>query len=470
MINGKPRHSQSQGSVERANQDIERMLNAWKTDNKRKDWSKGLRYVQYAKNQRKHSGIGVSPFEAQMGFKALLGVDCLRLDSEILEGITEEHELDALFGKESDVSEEDISTDWKIIMEEKVKSLKEEYSQLNLQDRNSREGNRIKNQINYIYENMAREPILPSTVSSNKVQELKKHLSEKLLSLDPVIARLEAPEPTAKIPKAPSKKTKKTIKSIVKPNHVSEIVENPIIPEVAPIAPVGIDDPSQVFDTYENDLELTIMPAIDNNNTSPPAPSIVPTIINNNASPPVLYSESVEIDQPSQVFETYENDSEVSSMLSVEIDDSVLQEMDIVSYLCNSCSHEISSVEMATAVCCLECNVSCHLKCLTDTRLCKICERQANIKNIRKGVKRKMVKQADYMKERSERQFAPAQLYDTVLVPIPNVDKAKLESSNLLGIVLEISEDCNQFKIGTRSGVLEGLYHRNHFQDSAFLN
>jgi hypothetical protein len=38
------------------------------------------------------------------------------------------HELDALFGKESDNAEEDIPIDWKIIMEEKVKSLKEEYS------------------------------------------------------------------------------------------------------------------------------------------------------------------------------------------------------------------------------------------------------------------------------------------------------------------------------------------------------
>ena len=33
MVNGKPRHSQSQGSVERANHDVEKMLNCWKSDN-----------------------------------------------------------------------------------------------------------------------------------------------------------------------------------------------------------------------------------------------------------------------------------------------------------------------------------------------------------------------------------------------------------------------------------------------------
>ena len=96
-----------------------------------------------------------------MGFKALLGADCLRLDSEILEGITEEHELDALFGKESDDADNEENTpptDWKLIMEEKVKDLKEKYCHLKLDDRNSREGNRLKSQINYIYENMDCEP------------------------------------------------------------------------------------------------------------------------------------------------------------------------------------------------------------------------------------------------------------------------------------------------------------------------
>ncbi|XP_037788341.1 KRAB-A domain-containing protein 2-like isoform X1 [Penaeus monodon] len=37
MVHGKPRHPQSQGSVERANGDI-------------KDWSSGLRFVQHQKN------------------------------------------------------------------------------------------------------------------------------------------------------------------------------------------------------------------------------------------------------------------------------------------------------------------------------------------------------------------------------------------------------------------------------------
>ena len=55
-----------------------------------------------------------------------------------------------------------------------------------------------------------------------------------------------------------------------------------------------------------------------------------------------------------------------------------------------------------------------------------------------------MTKQADNMKERSARRFEPATLNSTVLVPVPTVDKAKLESYNLLAVVLDISKDIHQ--------------------------
>ena len=37
LVHGKPRHPQSQGSVERANSDIKDMLAAWLTDNNTQD-------------------------------------------------------------------------------------------------------------------------------------------------------------------------------------------------------------------------------------------------------------------------------------------------------------------------------------------------------------------------------------------------------------------------------------------------
>ena len=47
MINGKARHSQSQGSVERGNRDIEDMIAAWQDEKQSRHWSKSLGDIQF---------------------------------------------------------------------------------------------------------------------------------------------------------------------------------------------------------------------------------------------------------------------------------------------------------------------------------------------------------------------------------------------------------------------------------------
>ena len=47
-----PRHSQSQGAVERSNRDVEDILKAWKKDTKSNNWASALPIVQYTKNAR----------------------------------------------------------------------------------------------------------------------------------------------------------------------------------------------------------------------------------------------------------------------------------------------------------------------------------------------------------------------------------------------------------------------------------
>lgn len=49
IVHRKPRHSQSQGSVERANIDIEEKLSAWMDENKTKDWPVGIKFIQFKK-------------------------------------------------------------------------------------------------------------------------------------------------------------------------------------------------------------------------------------------------------------------------------------------------------------------------------------------------------------------------------------------------------------------------------------
>ncbi|CAJ0950147.1 unnamed protein product, partial [Mesorhabditis belari] len=72
IVHGRPRHSQSQGSVERANQDVEKILCTQLREEKSTKWARILPIVQSMKNRRFHRGIGRSPFEAMFGRKMVL--------------------------------------------------------------------------------------------------------------------------------------------------------------------------------------------------------------------------------------------------------------------------------------------------------------------------------------------------------------------------------------------------------------
>ena len=105
MVHGKPRHSQSQGSVERANRYIEAILACWMKDNNSTQWSQGLRFVQWKKNTRFHSGIGRTPYEAMYGQKARLGVDQNSVPEEVLDGMQTEEQLAEALGVVNEVTD-----------------------------------------------------------------------------------------------------------------------------------------------------------------------------------------------------------------------------------------------------------------------------------------------------------------------------------------------------------------------------
>ena len=95
LVHGKPRHSQSQGSVERANQDVQNTLACWMKENNKKKWSSGLKYVQLAKNNRFHSGINTTPYAAMFS-QETNGLKSLNLPNGILERLESEEDLEAV--------------------------------------------------------------------------------------------------------------------------------------------------------------------------------------------------------------------------------------------------------------------------------------------------------------------------------------------------------------------------------------
>jgi hypothetical protein len=93
IVHGWPRHPQSQGSVERANQDTEAVLGNWMSDNKTKNWVLGLNFVQLAKNTRNHGGVDNCPYTLQYGQRSRHGCAALPIDKALLSTLHTEDDL-----------------------------------------------------------------------------------------------------------------------------------------------------------------------------------------------------------------------------------------------------------------------------------------------------------------------------------------------------------------------------------------
>lgn len=83
LIHGKARHSQSQGSIERANRDVQNILTILMRRRNSTKWSDLLPEVQLMKNSRFHSGIKSSPYKALFGVESVY--DDIELNRELQE-------------------------------------------------------------------------------------------------------------------------------------------------------------------------------------------------------------------------------------------------------------------------------------------------------------------------------------------------------------------------------------------------
>ena len=84
IVHGKPRHPQSQGSVERANSDIKYMLIAWMSEKDTRHWIVGIKFVQFRNNSSYSAGIKQSPYSALFGMETCVGLTSSSLPHEKL--------------------------------------------------------------------------------------------------------------------------------------------------------------------------------------------------------------------------------------------------------------------------------------------------------------------------------------------------------------------------------------------------
>lgn len=72
--------------------------------------------------------------------------------------------------------------------------------------------------------------------------------------------------------------------------------------------------------------------------------------------------------------------------------------------------------------------------------------------------------QANIMKQLSDKKFPLIEVGKTVTVPVPYVDRAKGDARNVLGAIIEKTDD-GFYKVGTKRGIINTLFSRNQIQE-----
>ena len=90
ITNGKPRHPETQGSVESVNKDIKRHFTALLYKRQSTCWVEHLEEVQYIKNTSYSSGSGISPFQALFYTKPPISLSQQGIPDEVASSIVTE--------------------------------------------------------------------------------------------------------------------------------------------------------------------------------------------------------------------------------------------------------------------------------------------------------------------------------------------------------------------------------------------
>lgn len=74
LINGRPRHPQSQESVEKSNGTMKNSLTAWMRDNRTSQWPKEIFFTQWAMKVTCCEATKVPPYRVLFGVKPKIGI------------------------------------------------------------------------------------------------------------------------------------------------------------------------------------------------------------------------------------------------------------------------------------------------------------------------------------------------------------------------------------------------------------
>jgi hypothetical protein len=97
LVWGSPRHSESNGGVERVNQTIQKKLGTWMKENKSTQWSIGCKIAQWCYNTQVHHTLQDSPYHLTFGQHPCVGISNLPLLLKILQNLVTEADLNDVY-------------------------------------------------------------------------------------------------------------------------------------------------------------------------------------------------------------------------------------------------------------------------------------------------------------------------------------------------------------------------------------
>jgi hypothetical protein len=99
MVRGSPRHSESNGGVERVNQTVQKKLGGWMKTNNSKHWSVGCKIVQWRINTQIHQTLKDTPYHLTFSQHPRVGISNLPVAESVLAKLRTEAELNDVFSQ-----------------------------------------------------------------------------------------------------------------------------------------------------------------------------------------------------------------------------------------------------------------------------------------------------------------------------------------------------------------------------------
>ena len=112
IVHGRPRHSESQGGVERLNRTYKQKISVWLEENQSRNWSIGCKLARWQINTQFHTGVKNVPYILAFGQRPRCGISSLPLSPELMCSLATEAQLNITLNLQEDGHIEDPFFSW----------------------------------------------------------------------------------------------------------------------------------------------------------------------------------------------------------------------------------------------------------------------------------------------------------------------------------------------------------------------